>query len=93
MIENNNQDEWICRNNDGDLHGQELILDRKLDEILSDTDLLAFRKIMLKSCYKKPGHWYDSSLLDCSHPACAGIVRGSMADCDQAGSGRHDRIS
>jgi hypothetical protein len=80
MIENNKQNEWICRYNDGDLHDpelssflkmvssdrniqRELILDRKLDEILSDTDLMAFRKIMLNCCWKKSRPWYYNSLL------------------------------
>jgi hypothetical protein len=42
---------------------RELILDRKLDEILSDTDLLAFRKILLNSCRKKSRPWYQGALL------------------------------
>jgi hypothetical protein len=66
MIENNKISEWICRYNEGDLHGDELrtflqkaasdrelrrevILDRKMNELLNDADLLEFRKFLIRA--------------------------------------------
>jgi hypothetical protein len=66
MNENNKISEWICRYNEGDLHGDELkaflqmagsdrelwrevILDRKMNELLKDTDLVEFRKSMIRA--------------------------------------------
>jgi hypothetical protein len=64
MIEINKISEWICRYNEGDLHGDELktfkqmvssdrelqrevLLDRKMNQFLNDSDLLEFRKAMI----------------------------------------------